>query len=60
MEALGLEVDTKQGRCRVMDAREVIVIGTINAFPYNLTTYSDKELTMSVLVVDITPQYGML
>ena len=38
----------------------MIVIGTINALPYNLTTYPKKELTMSVLVVDIPPLYGML
>ena len=39
MEALGLKVDTKQGKCRGMDAREVPVIGTINAFPFRLATY---------------------
>ena len=43
-----------------MDKRAVIVIGTINALPYKLTTCPNKELTMSVLVVDIPPQYGML
>ena len=53
MEALGLKVDTKQGRCRGMDAREVPVIGTINDFPFRLATYLEVELTMSVLVVDI-------
>jgi hypothetical protein len=60
MEALGLKVDTKQGRCRGMDAREVPVIGTINALPFKLAAYPEVELTMSVLVVDIPPHYGML
>ena len=43
-----------------MDKREVTVIGTINALPYKLFSYLDKELTMSVLVIEIPPQYGML
>ena len=60
MKGLGLNVDNTQGRCCAMDKREVFVIGTINALPYRLTAYPDKELTMSVLVVDIPPQYGML
>ena len=60
MKELGLKVDTTQGRCCSMDKREVTVRGTINALPYKLTTYPNKELTMSVLVVDIPPQYGML
>ena len=55
MEALGLKVDTKHGRCRGMDAREVLVIGTINALPFRLATYPKIELTMLVLVVDIPP-----
>ena len=59
MEALGLKVDTKKGRCRGMDAREVLVIGTINALPFRLVAYPEVELTMSVLVVDIPPHYGM-
>lgn len=60
MESLGLEVDTKQGRCRAMDAREVSIIGAINALPFKLATYPDVELTMKVLMVDIPPHYGML
>ena len=36
IEALGLKVDTKQGRCRGMDAREVPIIGTINALTFKL------------------------
>ena len=60
MQALGLGVDTRQGKCREMDAREVPVIGTINALPFRLSTHLDEELTMSVLVVDIPPHYGML
>ena len=55
-----MKVDITQGRCCAMDKREVTVIGTINALPYRLITCLDKELTMSVLVVDIPPQYGML
>ena len=43
-----------------MDKREVTIIGTINALPYRLIACPDKELSMSVLVVDIPPQYGML
>ena len=60
MQALGLGVDTRQGKCRAMDAREVPVIGTINALPFKLAAHPDEELTMSVLVVDIPPHYGML
>ena len=60
MEDLGLKVDTKKGICRDMDAREFLVIGTINALPFKLATYPKAELTMSVLVVDIPPHYGML
>ena len=43
-----------------MDKRKVTVIGTINALPYRLTTFPNKELNISVLVVNIPPQYGML
>ena len=43
-----------------MDAKEVPVIGTINALPFKLATYPEVELTMSILVVDIPPHYGML
>lgn len=43
-----------------MDKREVTIIRTINAMPYKLSSYPNKEQTMSVLVVDIPPQYGML
>lgn len=60
MKELGLKVDTTQGRCCAMDKREVTIIGTINSLPYRLTACPKKELTMSVLVVDIPPQYGML
>ena len=60
MEDLGLKVDIKHGRCRVIDVREVHVISTINAFPYKLTSYPDVNITMSVLVVEIPPQYVML
>ena len=60
MEALGLKVDTKQGRCRGMDAREVLVIGIINGLPFRLAAYPKVELTMSVLAVNIPPHYGML
>ena len=60
MDALGLKVDTQQGRCQGIDAREVLVIWTINALPFRLATYPEVELTMSVLVVDIPPHYGML
>ena len=55
MESIGLKVDTKKGRCR-----EVLVIGTINSLPFKLVAYLEVELTMSVLVVDIPPHYGML
>lgn len=60
MKSLGLKVDTPHGRCQAMDSREVPVTGTIKVFPYKLVAYLDKQLTMSVLVVDIPPQYGML
>ena len=60
MRKLGLKVDTTQGRCYVMDKRLVTVIGSINALPYSMKTCPNKELTMSVLVVHIPPQYGML
>lgn len=43
-----------------MDAREVPIIGTINALPFRLVAYLDVEMTMTVLVVDIPPHYGML
>ena len=43
-----------------MDAREVQIIGTINALPCKLITYPDVELFMTILVVDIPPDYGML
>ena len=60
MEALGSRLDTKQGRCREMGTRQVPIIGTINDLPFKLSAYPDEELTMSVLVVDIPPHYGML
>lgn len=60
MKSLGIKVDTPHGRCQAMDSREVPVIGTIKAFPYKLAAFPDKQLTMSVLVVDIPPQHGML
>lgn len=43
-----------------MDSREVPMIGTIKALPYKLVAFPEKELTMSVLVVDIPPYYWML
>ena len=55
IKQLGWNIGTTQGRCFAMDKREVIVIGTINALPYRLIACLDKELTMSVLVVDIPP-----
>lgn len=60
MEGLGLKLDTKQGRCRGMDAREVSVISTITYLPFKLVAYPEVELTMLVLVVDIPIHYGML
>lgn len=60
MESLGLKLDTNQGRCCALDSRQVLVIGTISAFPYKLDAYPENDLTMSVLVVDIPPQYGIL
>lgn len=60
MEALGLQVDTKQGRWCALDAREVPIIGTINALPYRLAPYFDTNLKMRVLEVDILARYGML
>ena len=60
MEALGLKLDTKQWRCCALDSREVPIIGTISTMPYKLASYPDHILTMSVLVVDIPPRYGML
>lgn len=59
-KALDLRVDTKQGRCRAMDAREMLVIGSINAFPFKLAAYPKVEMTMLFLVVDIPPHYGIL
>ena len=38
----------------------MLVIGTINALPYKLVAYPDASLTMTILVVDIPPRYGML
>ena len=43
-----------------MDSREVLVIRTINALPYKLATYLVADFTVTVLVVDIPPRYGML
>ena len=60
MKELGLKVDTPQGSCCAMKKREVIVIGMINAMPHKLLGYHEKEQTMSVLVIDIPPQYAML
>lgn len=60
VEALGLKVGTKKGRCCALDFREVPIIGMISAMPYKLATYPDHDLAMSVLVVDIPPRYGML
>lgn len=60
MEYLGLKVDTKKSRCRAIDAREVLVIGTINVFPFRQVVCPDVDLTMTILVVGIPPQYGML
>ena len=43
-----------------MDSREISVIGTIISLPYRLVAYPNVDLTMTVLVVDIPPRYGML
>ena len=43
-----------------MDKIEVTIIGTINAIPYKLLASPEKKQIMSVLVVDIPTQYGML
>ena len=55
MKWLGLKVDTTKVRCCEMEKREVTVTRIVNAFLYRLTKYPKKELTMSVLVVDISP-----
>ena len=34
MEKLGLKVDTPHGKCWGMDAREVLVVGTIKTLPF--------------------------
>ena len=60
MENLGLKIDTTEARCFYIEQREVTFIGIISALVYILSTYLDKELTISVLVVEIPPQYGML
>ena len=55
MQALGLGVDTRQGKCREMDAREVPIIGTINALPFRLVKkkVSSTIQTLSPLDVNI-------
>ena len=55
METLGLGVDTRQGGCRAMDAREVPIIGTINALPFRLAAYLDEELTISPCSRSLSP-----
>ena len=50
----------KKGICCARDSREVLVIGTINELPYKLVSYPKRDLTMSLLVVYILPQYGVL
>ena len=60
MESLDLKVDTKKGRCCTLDSWEVPILGTISVVPYKLAAYPENDLTMSVLVVDIPPHYGML
>lgn len=60
MEAMGLTLDTAQGKFYAMDSREVPVVGTIRALPYKLTQYLDKYLVMTILVADIPPHFGML
>lgn len=59
MKYLGLKVDTKQGRCRGMDAREFLVIGAINPLPFKMVAYPKVELTMSVLVLHIMECFSL-
>ena len=51
MEYLGLKVHNKQGRCCVMDSREVLVIGTINSLPYKLAVDLDANLTITIFLL---------
>lgn len=59
VEALGLKVDNTHGKFYAMDSREVLITGVINELPYRLETYPYKEFKMSVVVVDISPNYKM-
>lgn len=60
MEAMALKVDNTHGKCYAMDSREVPDIGVINNLPYRLASYLEKVFKMSVVVVDIPPNYRML
>lgn len=60
MEEMGLKVDRTYGKCYDMGSREVHVIGIIYKVPYKLVTFLEKELVMSVTVVNIPPMYGII
>lgn len=60
MEEIGLKFDRTYRQCYAMDSREVPVIGVIHKVPYKLALFLEKELVMSVTMVDIPPTYGML
>lgn len=60
MKKVGLMVNTTQGWYCAMDQRDVTIVGTITTMQYRLYACPRKELTMSVLVMDIPPRYDML
>lgn len=60
MEGMGLKVDSTYEKSYDMDSREVLVIGVIYKVPYRLDAFPEKEVVLSVTVVDIPTTYGML
>lgn len=60
MKKMGLKINCAYGKCYVIDLREIPVIGVIKDVPYRLVVFPNKDFFMSIVVVDIPPNYSML
>ena len=60
MEALGLSITKPYHDLYSFDFRAVKCLGVIKDMVVNLTQFPMKSVIMDVVVVDITPKFGML
>lgn len=60
MKELVLQESHTHGKHFSMDSREVPMVGVVNEVHFRFVGFLEKNYDMSVIVVDILAQYGML